>query len=203
MNVIRGRVEVKGTGLGVGGLLVVLFDIDPGTAPEGALASIGAPSSRRFGSVLTDRQGQFEFRLEFPEDKQPRLLLTVLAPEEPGVPMDQRVLFTSTDVRQIVGPVEEYLIRIPAEALKPAGIPVPVDRSVAREEPQVMLSKLRQAVEFRVAVADETRNIAGARVDTARKLAKATDAVVESRITEFSRQPAPAHSRRRNRTIPV
>src|SRR5262249_18413399 len=100
------------------------------------------------------------------------------------IPMDKRVLFTSREVRQNVGPVEEYLIRIPADVLKPAGIPMPVDRSVAREEPQVMVSKLRQAVEFHVAVADETRNIAAARVDTARKLARATDAVVESRITE-------------------
>ena len=34
MNVIRGRVEVKGTGLGVGGLLVALFDLDPDTRPR-------------------------------------------------------------------------------------------------------------------------------------------------------------------------
>jgi hypothetical protein len=31
MYIIRGRVELKGTGLGVGSLLVVLFDLDPGT----------------------------------------------------------------------------------------------------------------------------------------------------------------------------
>jgi hypothetical protein len=195
MIIIRGRVELRGTSLGIGGLLVVLYDLDPGTTPESVL--VGASSatgsdSRRLGSVLTEctpgKQGQFEFQLdnsELPEAKRLRLLLAVLAPEEPNLPIQKRVLFTSTDIRQTAGRMEEYLIRIRAEVLDPAGIPVPVDASVAREEPKTLLARLRQAVDLRVAVADEARNIAAARVNAARNLAKATDAIVESRLIEW------------------
>ena len=45
MNVIRGRVEVKGNGLGVGDLLVVLFDIDPGTARDERGAGRAVPNN--------------------------------------------------------------------------------------------------------------------------------------------------------------
>ena len=116
--------------------------------------------------------------------------------------LDKRVIFTSTDVRDKAGPIEEYLIRISAEVLRPLGIPVPVDPLVAREGPQAAMAKLRQAVDFRVAVADEARNITAARVDAARNLAKAMDAVVEARMTEFLTGMTPKQADRLNFVLP-
>ena len=77
VNTISGRVVVKGTVLGIPNLLVVLHDLDPGTAPEeaqpmsgaGPIGTIAPPPTPtglgdRLGSRLTDAAGGFVFTLE-------------------------------------------------------------------------------------------------------------------------------------------
>jgi hypothetical protein len=95
------------------------------------------PRLDRLGSQLTDKAGAFsfsfedeEFRIRNVKEKRPDLSLVVLAPEEPGADRQSRVLFTSAEIRQDAGRTEEYLIRLPADALERVGVPIPLDPTV-------------------------------------------------------------------------
>jgi hypothetical protein len=205
MNTISGSVVSKETNLGIRDVLVVIYEVDSNAKPD-EIIRVSAPSSRkasRLGSVRTDANGNFlltyedkDFRRRNADEKRPNILLTVIPPEEKA-DGNVRPLFISP-IRKIAGRAEEYLIELPDQKLQEAGIPLPIDPSVAKEEPQALIRKLRQAVHFRVALADETRNIAAARVDAARNLAKATDAVVEARMMEFLTGMTAEESKRLN-----
>jgi hypothetical protein len=106
MNVVKGRVFVKGLNTGIGNLEVVIYDLDPdarqanqpGAGGNDDVSSLfaGSPGLRtwadfpgdRIGSVLTDARGRFELEYEDAEfkgagaERRPDLVLLVLAPDE-------------------------------------------------------------------------------------------------------------------------
>lgn len=145
----------------------------------------------RLGSRLTSSTGAFDFEYEDEEfqirnaqEKRPDLLLLVVAPEEPGTDEASRVLYTSRDIRQNAGRTEQYLIRIPGDVLKKAGVPLPLDPSVAKEESRSVIGKFEQAVIYRKDIETETRRIAAQQVTAAREQHEATAKVVENRLIE-------------------
>lgn len=164
------------------------------TSARGAAAA--AASSRagigdRLGSRLTSPTGAFdfeyedeEFQIRNAEERRPDLLLLVVAPEEPGIDEESRVLFTSRDIRQNAGRTEQYLIRIPGDVLKKAGVPLPLDPAVAREESRSVIGKFEQAVIYRKDIETETRKIAVQQVTAAREQHEARATVVENRLIE-------------------
>ena len=202
LNRINGRVILRETAVGIPDVLVILHDVDPGTVPEEALLSgappvgIAASASNtgigdRIGSRLTDLHGRFEisyedeeFRIRNPDEKRPDLLLVVTGPEEPGVSAGARVLFTATEIRQNAGRQEEYLIRIGADALTKAGIAVPLDPALAREETTSVIGKMSQAVAHRADLDKETRRIAVQHVKRAREQAQQTEHTLHTRLIE-------------------
>ncbi len=133
MNTISGRVILKESGVGIPDLLVVLYSptaptrTNPSAPPSDATT---APDFRV--SVLTDRNGAFavsvqdaDFKAINPQDKRPDLHLNVLAPEEPGIMLQELILFSALVQRQNAGRTEQYMIRLSAGQLQKAGIPIP------------------------------------------------------------------------------
>jgi hypothetical protein len=177
--------------VGIPDLLVVIYDADPGTSGEDAQPGAADPSGLgdRLGSRLTDGAGAFEFeyeedefRVRNPKEARPDLLLSVVAPEEQGATPESRVLFTSLDLRWNAGRTEQYLIRISGDALQKAGIAVPLDPTVAREETQVAVGKMQQAVDQRMTLEQQTRNVLAQQVDVARTSSQTVDPVVGGRL---------------------
>lgn len=202
-NTISGRVTHKETGRGIPDLLVAIYDTDPGTtSEEESSPAIGRSTTTTaspqtlnvgdsLGSRLTDANGAFEFtyendefRVRNPEEKRPHLLLLVLAPEEPGLDLKSRLLFTSEQIRGNAGRIEQYLIRLPGAVLTKAGVPLPVDPTIAKETVQAALGKLADAVAYRVELDQQSKKIAASRVSAARAEAKQADALVETRFVE-------------------
>lgn len=154
MNQIFGKVLLKETNIGVPDLLVVLYDVDPGTRPEEILAGVAGASSTihnplnalgglgdRLGSVLTGTDGSFslayedsEFRIRNESEKRPDVLLLVFAPETPGKTLNELILFASPEVRQNAGRIESYLVQLTEEQLKKAGLPIPQDRTAPDDD---------------------------------------------------------------------
>jgi hypothetical protein len=198
VNVISGRVVLKETGVGLPDLLIVIHDLDPGSPPEDTQVSPeGRDRARhyglgdRLGSRLTDKAGNFHFSFEDDEfqirnakERRPDLQLVVLAPEEPGADPQSRVLYSSSDIRMDAGRTEQYLIRLPGDALSRAGVSLPQDAAVAREETRSVVAKLTRAANFRADLETESRKIAAARIGAVRDQAKRTDEVVERRLVE-------------------
>ena len=136
MNAISGRVILKESGVGIPNLLVVLFSPipivpAPTPVPSTVPASVALPPNR-LGSVLTGDDGSFtltfddaSFQNSTTKIRRPDLHLTVLAPEELGVPPDALVLYLSAVPRQNAGATEQYVIRITTAQLQKAEIPIP------------------------------------------------------------------------------
>lgn len=187
-NIIFGKVLEKESGRGVADLLIELFDferwIDPETKEnEGGadFASVSAAITpdlaslykvaERVGSVLTNRNGEFEFRLSAKDfnlprkgEQKPDLFLAVVAPDEPGMPREKRMLHLTNDVYLNAGSREAFIIRLPAALLAERGI----NLSIA--EPEGQAERNRRAMAF--AGARETdelfdREVASARAERA------------------------------------
>src|SRR5258708_5914059 len=122
-NVVSGRIIHKETGNGIANLQVDLFDLDNWPDPELqdgnviARAATNAASTTdistlyrtadRIGSVITDDTGKIEFNV-IPKDfnlpgkkaeQKPDLALVALAPDEPGLDLNARVLHIAKDIR--------------------------------------------------------------------------------------------------------
>lgn len=150
-NIVSGKILVKESGAGIPDLLVILFDIDNWGDPEersdGALlrqSATGLNTSTntgfdvsllfkmgdRIGSTLTDASGEFLFDV-IPKDfnlppktteQKPDLVLLVLAPEEPGLDINSRLLYLSNHIRFNAGTRESYIIKLSNELLANKGI---------------------------------------------------------------------------------
>src|SRR6516164_1905873 len=118
MSTISGFVLLKETNVGIPRLLVVLSSTAtsvPGT-PSTPPVPVILPPNRR-ASVVTDDNGAFsvsidDASLQTSAGARPDLHLTVLAPEEPGVPPDALVLYSSTVLRQNAAAIEQYVVRL-------------------------------------------------------------------------------------------
>lgn len=143
-HLVSGKILEKETKAGVADLLVELFDLDAWADSEikGAdgqtarsatnvrpaidkdIAGLYADADR-IGSVITDAQGRFTFEI-IPKDfnlpgrseQKPDLVLVVLAPDEPGLTLDKRLLHVTRDIYQNAGRREAYVIRLPAALLR-------------------------------------------------------------------------------------
>ena len=92
----------------------------------------------RLGSVLTGPDGSFEltfadadYRLRHANEQRPDLMLLVTGPEDAGADAAPSQILAVTSVRQNAGRMEQYLIRLTAEQLSNAGIPLPTTPSDA------------------------------------------------------------------------
>lgn len=190
MNKVSGKIVLKESGVGVPDLLVVVYDVDSGTQPEdvvgtksvGTVPSLGQGfAGDRLGFALTDssatdKRGTFEltyeddeFRIRNPEEKRPDLFLFVLAPEEAG--NDPRILFASVALRENAGRTEQYLIRLTAEQLEKAGVPLPTTPNDEIEEPQRTVQRIVRANSRLDAIDQGFRSIDKQRVEQIRQTA--------------------------------
>ncbi len=150
MNKVEGKISVKGVGIGIPGLIVFVYDLDPGTEPEESPGAFGSLSEAALtpetgadclGSTFTNEDGFFEltyedtaFRVRTPDEERPDLSLMVLAPESPGHDPETRLIYASNAVRQNAGQKEYFLIDIPPSLLQQAGVPVPEATSAPGKE---------------------------------------------------------------------
>jgi len=161
-NTITGKVTLKESGVGIPDLLVVIYDIGPGTKPQenfsessrlkyekkrnDTLAPLPETETNlnlgdRIGSVITAQDGSWslryedtEFRILNPPEKRPDLQLLVLAPEDSDSDKPPIVLFSSKVLRINSGRIESYLIRILTQQLIDANISIPLNRDDEKDD---------------------------------------------------------------------
>jgi len=155
MNRAYGKVLVRESGLGLPDLVVALFDVDVGASAQNPQPNAPNTILRRIGSVLTNRDGEFEITFENAEfnvgdsEVRPDLVLQVFAPEDvvdpnthSSAPPDQRVLIRSSIPREDAGVIEAYVLRIDEGSLRRHGIALPGDTAATTSS---MLSTLSQS----------------------------------------------------------
>ena len=181
-NEISGIVLHKESKKPLKNLLIVAFDLDPegfnpdqdairvNTDPQSALNDPatfkvtqreplpnGVPGDR-LGSVLTDKNGQFQinyddeaFRIrrkkagtrdDIPEQR-PDLFLIVLVAEESGQSEFDNVLFRANWARINAGRVENYVIEISSDDLEAKGLPIPA-ASIESESIDAKITTVRK-----------------------------------------------------------
>jgi hypothetical protein len=167
MNRVFGRVLVKETGTGIPDLVIALFDRDPdqqlalthldwATLTSAWMDGLGD----RIGSILTDVNGNFEFKFEDEafqlgdQESRPDLLLIVFAPEDSQsaeqpvpLPPQQRILHFSNIPRQDAGRTEAYVIRLPQLLLDKFEIRHPANSTDNRQQ-QTIVSALDRSFEL-------------------------------------------------------
>lgn len=209
MNQISGKVLLKETNIGIPDLLVIVYDIDPGTRPEEIMDGAGIISDGdSLGSVLTDSAGFFKleyddaaFRHRKPDELRPDLQLIIRGPEEMGSPGNAKVLHMSKDIRQNAGVNETYIVRIPTATLAEAGITAPTGITLEVEEPEAVKQKLSQAVARRVTIRKEVQKIAAEQVDAERERVARVEQAVETGLLE-KLTGVPAHLADRFNYVP-
>jgi hypothetical protein len=162
-NIVSGLILNKDTCQGIRNLLVVLFDLDAWNDPENEKAGvitreIGTITTNpdlnmlytmadRVGSVLTDENGRFlfeinkrDFNLPSGKEQKPDLLLMVLAPDEPGLDLNKRLLHFSKDVRFNIGTREAHIIRFSSAFLKEREILCTLEKEESKETTQSKVS---------------------------------------------------------------
>jgi len=137
MNIIYGKVVVKETGKGIEDLLIVVYDLDPKTEPQKVLEICHDEknfdiwqhiSGDRLGSRLTDKNGNFDFQYDDSQfqvkdrEWRPDLTLFVVAPEDQSVSPCPKILHVSCGIRHNAGRIEHYIIKLPLQTLREAGI---------------------------------------------------------------------------------
>ncbi|MCD4811417.1 hypothetical protein K8R14_02290 [bacterium] len=164
MNTIGGKVVVKETGKGISDLLIVVFDLDPKTEPQEVLEICSSGKSldiwqkisgNRLGSRLTDENGKFELQYDDSQfqvhdrERRPDLALFVLAPEDQSVDPCPKILHVSCGTRYNAGQIEQYVIKLPLEVLRKAGISIHGVPAFALEVPGVddLLAKMKKLSE--------------------------------------------------------
>jgi hypothetical protein len=169
MNQVTGKILLHETGVGIPNLVVTVYDVDSNALPQEAIQSKQASpvnfwerlQGDRLGSVLTDADGTFLLEYddrEFKEER-PDLLVFVTAPEGPGLDGCSPMLHVACGIRQNAGRIESYLIRLTAEELSKAGVPlpsVPAQSSKGIHEPADVIGSMR----LRYARQDEFRELA-------------------------------------------
>src|SRR5205085_2225248 len=208
-----GTPEVAGPLVATPGGAVATAGDGPGAAAPAGAVAVAIPSAvapNGLGTQLTDGGGGFRFELDDTvvkvatgEAKRPALLLSVLAPEDPGSTVSSRVLFSSQDLRPLAdGTEQQFLVRVPGDALTKAGIPLPVDPSVAKEPSQTVIGKMKQAIDYHVAIAAEGKTIAAQQVEAVRANAQQIDSAVEGKLLESFTGVSAAEAAQLNIVLP-
>ncbi len=137
MNTIYGKVVVKETGNGIEDLLIVVYDLDPQTKLQELLEICYDGknfdiwqhiSGDRLGSRLTDKNGNFDFQYDDSQfqvkdrEWRPDLTLFVVAPEDQSIGSCPKILHVSCGIRHNAGRIEHYIIKLPLQKLREAGI---------------------------------------------------------------------------------
>ena len=184
-SVVTGKILHKETRAPLADLLVELFELDDWADPEigespGArdAASIARnPRSligddlsmlykigKRTGSTVTSGSGQFALELASRDINLPRrneqradLILVVLAPDEPGLHVNDRLLHLSMDIRFNAGSAEAHVVLIPTGILKKHGVPVPeappVGEARSRAQVDAYVNEKQREKEFNAGAA--------------------------------------------------
>jgi hypothetical protein len=196
MNRISGRVVLKESGAGLPDLVVAVHDVDVLTSisalraaalsgDQGALDAVG----HRIGGVVTDRQGAFE--LTYEDDppptgtagRRPGLFLVVQAPDEDSD--GPAVLHTSPGVRLRAGRVEQYLIRLTADQLTAAGVPVPAGTTAQElERPESLIHDVGEALKRQIQAREDVRLLAAEQVGQARARSQQVETELQTRLIE-------------------
>ena len=123
MNTITGKVTVTDSGIGIPDLVVEAYN---GELSGSGVVSI-APT--RIGSVITSGDGSFSLSYDATTMKAfPGLYITVLSPDTGKTPV---TLFKSSVSRSVPGILESFVVKLTADQLKAASVPVPVIPVVA------------------------------------------------------------------------
>jgi hypothetical protein len=172
-NTVSGRVFLKESGVGIPRLLVVLSSLDSTSrVPSAPPASTTTTSSVRLISMATGPDGSFagsyednDFKITNPQEKRPNLQLTILAPEEPGRPIQELQLFSSVVSRDEAGHHEEYVITLGTDLLQKFGIPVPSEISQDLEPAKNVVGRLNALVDRQKSIVDGAATAARQLVD--------------------------------------
>jgi hypothetical protein len=140
------------------------------------------------GSQLTDSEGAFA--IEYDDAllqtgaalRRPTISVSVMAPEGPGGSDTSRILYESPTPRVNASPSEEFVIAVPTATLTAAGIPFPLDPSVASQRSQAVIQDMQQMLAYHTAVTGGQQTLATQQVSAVRTAAQAVDAAAESSL---------------------
>ncbi|MEO8773148.1 MAG: hypothetical protein ABI263_00380 [Gelidibacter sp.] len=151
MNIIKGIILHKESGLGIENLIVTVIDIDVNSSPEEMLTIVPREghksSAERLGSVMTDSEGVFSVSFDdaalqtrISNEKRPNISIQVLAPEDASSDKEPVVLYKTIRPRKNAGRAEAFIIKISSKQLIEAEIEIPgkvisnnIDREVENE----------------------------------------------------------------------
>ena len=151
-HVVSGKILHKESRRGLGKLLIDLFDLDQWADPEAGdvrpdtrdassiardpMSIIGGDIAKlytigkRVGNATTKASGEFlinltarDFNLPRRTEQKPDLILLVLAPDEPGLDLNKRLLHFSLDIRFNACSNESHVILLPSSLLREKGVP--------------------------------------------------------------------------------
>jgi hypothetical protein len=143
-NIISVTVLNKESGRGVRNLIAELFDFDGWPDPENGVILSGGQlattqpfdletiyrTADRLGSRPTDASGNCQFsvtaadyNLPQAREQKPDLLLLILTPEEPGLDLNSRLLYFSTQARWNAAGQEAYIVNLSSDLLRKKGVP--------------------------------------------------------------------------------
>jgi hypothetical protein len=155
---VKGHITSRESRRGIPGLIVEAYDVDyPADEYDPAKDGI------RLGAVATDAQGAFEITFPAPTPNRSlwrtvrpvrNLRLLILAPEGPKTSHPDRLLY-ATDPRPNASAHEEFIVRLPDEALERAGIPAPLAAADRGERGAASLTEASEAEREIKAAADE------------------------------------------------
>lgn len=137
----------------------------------------------RIGSTLTNALGEFAFEVDSKDFNLPPkkiesksdLVLVVLAPEEPGLDLNSRLLYLSNDIRWNAGSKEAYVIRLNNELLTKVGLTIEQNEPVSNKI-NSYLNTLDDEKKFNRAVFEiEKENIKAKQADLAAYKAQFTE----------------------------
>lgn len=199
MNRIYGKVSLKENRIGIPDLLIIIYDVDPNTKPEEIINTTdstidflkknqGFPGDR-IGSVLTDKDGIFEFKYEDsefqirnPKEKRPDLFLMVMSPEEPNKNSSKGILYVPSSIRQNAGRSEQYLILFSEEQLKKAGIVIPTNSTKDFSDTNSIIHNMNLVNEQQEKIKLEAKNFAIKKVSKERVKSQQIKNELETRI---------------------
>lgn len=196
MNVIKGYIQVKGSKTGISGLVVQVFDLSSDISGRISLAphlnegTLGQP----MGSTVTrNRRGYGEggefaisyedaaFLIRSAERTRPDLLLLVLAPEEPGRTIGDRILYQA-DVRRGASPQEFSSIQLDGKDLQKREIALPELQDRAAGDPKAVTLKTATELKRRREIRKQISELAKAEAAEARALEQKIETQLRDRV---------------------